>query len=228
MQHPAEERLSIPAASILVLLITLVVVTPLAIWRMAQQLASPVVEVISLESSPQRFNGHWKVGEVEFFIEEGAGEAASIGTFALSVILPPLAEDSGDRMAPSGTVRLTSTRPRDGSIEQVIFLDPDGDGISSATICIRSAGSGSSLQLKQYTLSIHGINSEGTWSDLTRIPEHLKVGYMGHDTIERESEMLVRTFPIYREGDRNETPTGGTRSLIWDFHNGRWRPDPRK
>jgi hypothetical protein len=47
MPEAAEDRLSIPAASILVLLITLVVVTPLAIWRMAQQLASPTVQVIS-------------------------------------------------------------------------------------------------------------------------------------------------------------------------------------
>ena len=53
------------------------------------------------------------------------------------------------------------------------------------------------------------------------------MGYMGHDTIERQSEMLVRTFPIYQQGDSNAEPTGGTRSLIWDFRNGRWRPDPR-
>jgi hypothetical protein len=80
---------------------------------------------------------------------------------------------------------------------------------------------------KGYTLSFEGIDSEGTWSNLTAIPEHLSVGYIGHDTIERQSEMLVRTFPIYLEGNSNSAPTGGTRSLIWDFHNRRWRPDPR-
>ena len=220
MHQAAEDRLSIPASSILVLLITLVVVTPLAIWRMAQQLASPTVEVITLEDGGDRFIGHWKVGEVEYSIEEGIDEPRSTGTFALSVTLPPLAEDPVDR-------KVTEERPRDGFIEQVIFLDPDGDGISSATICIRSAGSGSYLQILHYDLSINGVRSEGKWSDLTAIPEHLSVGYIGHDTIERQSEMLVRTFPIYLEGNSNSAPTGGTRSLIWDFHNRRWRPDPR-
>jgi hypothetical protein len=40
--------------------------------------------------------------------------------------------------------------------------------------------------------------------------------------------MLVRTFPIHLDGDTNAAPSAGTRSLIWDFHNRRWRPDPRK
>ena len=220
--HPAaEDRLSIPAASILVLLITLVVVTPLAIWRMAQQLASPTAEVISLEDDGGRFRGHWKVGEVDFVVEEGIDEPRSTGTFTLSVTLPPREQDETVKVV------IGVEAARDGFIEKVLFLDPDGDGICNATICIRSAGSGSYLQIRQYTLSFEGVESEGTWSDLTAIPEHLSVGYIGHDTIERQSEMLVRSFPIYLEGNSNSAPTGGTRSLIWDFHNRRWRPDPR-
>ncbi|MGE4615180.1 MAG: PliI family lysozyme inhibitor of I-type lysozyme [Planctomycetota bacterium] len=221
MNQDTDDRLRVPASTILILFITLAVITPLATWRMAQQLASPTVEVITLEDGGDRFRGHWKVGEVEYSIEEGVDEPRSTGTFALSVTLPPLAEDPIDR-------KVTLKRPRDGFIEQVIFLDPDGDGICSATICIRSAGSGSYLQILHYDLSINGVQSEGKWSDLTAIPEHLSVGFIGHDTIERQSEMLVRAFPIHLDGDTNAAPSGETRSLIWDFNSGRWRPDPRK
>jgi hypothetical protein len=222
MHQAAEDRLSIPASSILVLLITLVVVTPLAIWRMAQKLASPTAEVISLEDDGERFRGHWKVGKVDFVVEEGIDEPRSTGTFTLSVTLPPREEDETVKVV------IGLEAARDGFIEKVLFLDPDGDGICNATICIRSAGSGSYLQIRQYTLSFEGVESEGTWSDLTAIPEHLSAGYIGHDTVERQSEMLVRTFPIHLDGDTNAAPSAGTRSLIWDFHNRRWRPDPRK
>ena len=154
-------------------------------------------------------------------IEEGIDEARSTGTLTLSVTLPPGEDETTD-------VVISVEAARDGSIEKVLFLDPDGDHISNVFVCIRSAGSGSYLQMFQYALSIDGVSSEGSWSNLTAIPEHLSVGYMGHDTIDRQSEMLVRTFPIYLDGDTNSEPTGGTRSLIWDFREARWKPDPRQ
>ncbi len=222
MNPDTDDRLRVPASTILILFITLAVITPLATWRMAQQLASPTVEVIALEDGGDRFRGHWKVGEVDYIIEEGVDEPRSTGTFTLSVTLPPREEDETVKVV------IGVEAARDGFIEKVLFLDPDGDGICSATICIRSAGSGSYLQILQYTLSFEGIDSEGTWSNLTAIPEHLSVGYIGHDTIERQSEMLVRAFPIHLDGDTNAAPSGETRSLIWDFNSERWRPDPRQ
>ncbi len=221
MPSETDDRPSLPAVTILILFLSLLVVTPLAAWRWAQQLASPTAEVITLEDDGDRFRGHWRVGEVEYLVEEGIDEARSTGTLTLSVTLPPGKDESTD-------VVISVEAARDGSIEKVLFLDPEGDRISKVFICIRSAGSGSYLQMFQYDLSIEGVNSEGTWSNLTAIPEHLSNGYMGHDTIERQSEMLVRTFPIYLDGDSNSEPTGGTRSLIWDFREGRWKPDPRQ
>ena len=216
MSENPDDRLIVPGSTILILFLTLLVVIPLATLRMSRSLASPLVEVITLVQDGDHFRGLWKIGELEYLVGQGQDEARSIGTVTLSI------RKTGQ------TEPLTSaTRERNGVIEDVLFLDPDGDRYSAVIIAIRSAGSGSYLQLLLFNFSQTGDPTSGQWSDLSGIPEHLAVGYMGHDTIERQSEMLVRTFPIYQQGDSNAEPTGGTRSLIWDFRNGRWRPDPR-
>ena len=61
-----------------------------------------------------------------------------------------------------------------------------------------------------------------TW-DLSRIPGHLAAGYAGGDTVERQSELLIRRFPVTAEG----APEGTEMSMIWDFRGGYWRRDPR-
>jgi hypothetical protein len=38
-------------------------------------------------------------------------------------------------------------------------------------------------------------------------------GYMGHDEFRVVESTLVRRFPVYREGDANAKPTGGTRQI---------------
>lgn len=36
---------------------------------------------------------------------------------------------------------------------------------------------------------------------------------MGHDQFVLAEQYLVRSFPVYREGDANAAPSGGTRQL---------------
>ena len=36
---------------------------------------------------------------------------------------------------------------------------------------------------------------------------------MGHDTFVVAGQYLVRSFPVYKEGDSNAAPSGGTRQL---------------
>jgi len=247
MNQDTDDRLRVPASTILILFITLAVITPLATWRMAQQLTSPTVEVITLEDGGDRFRGHWKVGDFEYIVEEAEQDVEKFMK-QFQDRFPALSEtdwlDDLKNYPPMKVFYFSVQKPADyslstpqqwseikqrvGAIEKVLFLDPDGDGASSAFICIRSGGSGNYLQLLEFSFDRDNIMTGHQWSDLSKIPEHLAVGYMGHDTFERQSEMLVRTFPIYIEGDSNAEPTGGIRSLIWDFNSGRWRPDPRK
>ena len=54
-------------------------------------------------------------------------------------------------------------------------------------------------------------------------------GYMGHDEFRVVESTLVRRFPVYREGDTNAQPTGGTRQVQYKLKAGEagWilRPD---
>lgn len=45
----------------------------------------------------------------------------------------------------------------------------------------------------------------------------LAEGYMGHDSFKIENGQLVREFPIYRAGDTNARPTGGTRKIWYEL-----------
>ena len=43
---------------------------------------------------------------------------------------------------------------------------------------------------------------------------------MGHDVFTIEGQKLVRTFPLYNEGDTNQKPTGGKRKLVYGLYPG--------
>ena len=48
----------------------------------------------------------------------------------------------------------------------------------------------------------------------------LSQGYMGHDEFAVVEGTLVQRFPIYRDGDSNAKPTGGTRQLQYKLKAG--------
>ena len=52
---------------------------------------------------------------------------------------------------------------------------------------------------------------------------------MGHDEFAVEENTLVRRFPVYKDGDTNSQPTGGTRQIQYKLKAGEagWilRPD---
>jgi hypothetical protein len=45
-------------------------------------------------------------------------------------------------------------------------------------------------------------------------------GYMGHDELVVAEQYLVRSHPVYREGDSNAAPGGGTRHLRYKLEPG--------
>jgi hypothetical protein len=48
-------------------------------------------------------------------------------------------------------------------------------------------------------------------------------GYRGRDQWGLEGRSLVRTFPVHLPGDDPEAPTGGLRTVRFDWEKGRWR-----
>ena len=72
-----------------------------------------------------------------------------------------------------------------------------------------SAGSGSYGNVYGY------IFESDRWT-LIQLPELRKKwqqGYMGHDKFSIKGGRIIRQFPVYKKGDPNANPTGGTRRI---------------
>ena len=62
---------------------------------------------------------------------------------------------------------------------------------------------------------------DGTTLSRTTVPELVeKSRYKGGDRFRLEGRLIVRTIPVYRDGDPVGKPTGGTRTVKYDFKEG--------
>ncbi len=107
----------------------------------------------------------------------------------------------------------------DGIVTGADVADINEDGSPEIYVYITSAGSGSYGSLVAY-----GANRKKSLSEIYLPPlEDDKInsrGYMGHDTFSIRGNRLVRSFPIYKDGDSNAQPTGGTRTLEYKLISG--------
>jgi len=206
----AEKGLTVPGSTVIALFVTLGLLLPAVAWRLGDTLESE--EAIlegDLHAPDGRFDASWTLAGSRLRVSEGEGEDRSIGTCTVSI-----EGDSGDA--------ITTHFERNGTISDVFFLDPDGDGDSDVIVWITSAGSGSYAQV----MGCHFDGSQWQLTDMTEIPAPLDIGYMGHDTLSRTVELLRRSFPIYRQRDTNASPTGIEKVLLYNFITGSWNLDP--
>jgi len=104
-------------------------------------------------------------------------------------------------------------------IEDVLVADLDGNGYDEIYVITRAAGSGSYGAVlgfasnKDKSLSMIDFPGAGEG-------EKPFEGYRGHDVFSIEGGRLVRTFPVYRDGDPNASPTGGTRRITYGLRPG--------
>jgi len=105
------------------------------------------------------------------------------------------------------------SREVDGLVTGAEVADLDGDGLPEVYVFVRSVGSGSYGSLAAY-----GVR-KGVLADIDLLPISEDVdaskGYMGHDSFAVSGHNLVRQFPLYRPGDRNAQPTGGSRQVVY-------------
>ncbi len=113
----------------------------------------------------------------------------------------------------------TVTHKIDGTITGAEIEDLDSDGFPEVLIYTNSYGSGSYGNLIGYS-----VNNGKSMSQiyLAPIAENNKVnkGYMGHDEFAIVETSLVQRFPIYKKGDTNANPTGGTRQIQYKLKDG--------
>ena len=100
----------------------------------------------------------------------------------------------------------------DGTIGNVEVGDLNADGYPEIYVYINSAGSGSYGSLIAYTLDGNNSLSPIRLPPVDDDPGAAE-GYMGHDEFAVGEGMLLRRFPVYRQGDTNAEPTGGMRQI---------------
>jgi hypothetical protein len=107
---------------------------------------------------------------------------------------------------------LVIEREADGIVTGAEVADLDADGAREVYVYSHSAGSGTYGGLIAYAVG------EGNSPSEIRLPPieddaDAARGHMGHDELAVVENSLVRRFPVYREGDTNAAPSGGTRQI---------------
>ncbi len=116
--------------------------------------------------------------------------------------------------APPQVVRLK----RDGTVTNVFFEDVTGDGRRDLVVFLTSAGSGAYGRLDIWEWKRDRFQG-GIVSDL--MPGQ-REGYRGRDVYTAAAGVLRRRFPLYRSGDANCCPTGGTAAFRWEATSNVW------
>jgi hypothetical protein len=107
----------------------------------------------------------------------------------------------------------------DGQITNVEVEDLDANGYPEIYVYVTSAGSGSYGSVIAYASNANRSMSEIYLPSLEDDPE-VSRGYMGHDEFAVGEGALLRRFPVYREGDSNAEPSGGTRQIQYRLEAG--------
>jgi hypothetical protein len=105
-------------------------------------------------------------------------------------------------------------RTIEGTITGAEVADLNADGSPELYLFVTSAGSGSYGSVVAYAGNRRKSLSEiylPPLADGSKAAE----GYMGHDEFAIVENVLARRFPVYRPGDSNARPTGGTRQLTY-------------
>lgn len=99
----------------------------------------------------------------------------------------------------------------DYQAEDAWAADLSGDGKPELVIASRSAGSEARGVLDVYSL-------EGNSIRRASVPQlHGQAGYRGGDRFRLDGRQIVRTVPVYHDGDAAGNPTGGSRTLKYEF-----------
>lgn len=96
--------------------------------------------------------------------------------------------------------------------------DLTGDGRPELVLISRTSGGAGTEALDVYWI-------DGTTLRRSTVPKlEDKNGYRGGDRFRLEGRLIIRTIPVYQDGDPAGKPTGGTRSLKYDFKDGALTP----
>jgi len=103
-----------------------------------------------------------------------------------------------------------------GRVVEAKVADLNSDGQPEVVVVVQSAGSGGYGGVQAWSAGKRTLEPI-TLPDLTG---PLAAGYLGHDSFSVDDSKLVRRFPLYRPGDTNARPTGGSREILYSLQRG--------
>ena len=118
-------------------------------------------------------------------VSEGAGEAASIGSYSIRVM-------DTDGIGEPFELKAGVVRPRDGGIVTVWRGDLRGLGRDVLCVWLSSAGSGGDGTLELFVIGKTNLEQIAMPSPSAGVP-----GYMGHDGFEIDAKGIRWTCPLY-------------------------------
>jgi len=107
----------------------------------------------------------------------------------------------------------------DGQVVNAEIEDLNSDGFPEILIYTISAGSGSYGNVIGYSVNNGKSISQIYCPEISENKE-ASIGYMGHDEFAIIETSLVQRFPVYKDGDTNNNPTGGTRQIQYKLKDG--------
>jgi len=107
----------------------------------------------------------------------------------------------------------------EGQVTNAEIEDLNSDGFPEILIYTISAGSGSYGNVIGYSVNNGKSISQIYFPEISENNE-AGSGYMGHDEFAIIETTLARRFPIYKDGDTNNNPTGGTRQIEYKLKDG--------
>ena len=107
----------------------------------------------------------------------------------------------------------------DGQVVNAEIEDLNSDGFPEILVYTTSAGSGSYGNAIGYSVNNGKSISQIYFPEISENKE-ASSGYMGHDEFAIIETTLARRFPVYKDGDTNSNPTGGTRQIEYKLKDG--------
>lgn len=107
----------------------------------------------------------------------------------------------------------------DGTVTNAEIEDLNADGFPEVLVYVQGVGSGSYGSVVGYSVNNGKSMSQIYLPPVTENKEANK-GYMGHDEFAIVETTFVQRFPVYKKGDTNANPTGGTRQIQYKLKDG--------
>ena len=155
-----------------------------------------------------------------FVVAAGTGEDYSQGSYTIRVY--DIYRNPYDDTYHQGMFIAGLLQPRDGSIEGFWVDDLDHDGKPEIIVWMRGAGSGAYGSLDIYRYTNHVLQRILHFTPVDSKSFAMVAGYEGHDEFTVKQGVLCWSYPVYRPGDCNAQPTGGTRTYRYNFKKGKW------